>query len=117
MNRIILIIVTGMLSLVTTLSSLAQEKKAPVLGVTQPKKKRTIADFELHKIHGWDVYIEKSAKTDPQYKKSVDMINVKLGDIAKVINPEILIKLRKVKIWLNHQRCPKVLAKSWLERS
>lgn len=83
----------------SALPSLAHEKVATI---SKEEKKLTSADYEMRKIHGWTVYLENAVLKNARYQDCVDKLNADLAEIEKLINPEIVAKLKEVPIWLNN---------------
>ncbi|MGJ8657211.1 MAG: hypothetical protein ACSHX6_12240 [Akkermansiaceae bacterium] len=68
-----------------------------------PEKKQTLqsTDYSLFVIRGWSIFLEKSIHNHPRGKIAAELLDTKLAEIEKLINPEILTKLQAVPIWLN----------------
>lgn len=65
-------------------------------------KKLQTSDYELWKLRGWTIHLEKSIHTHPRGKQATQLLDTKLAEIEKIINPQILTKLKQVPIWLNN---------------
>lgn len=64
-------------------------------------KKLSAADYDVRKIRGWTLHVEKSLHGHARLKLAITLLDTKLGEIEKLINPEILPKLKTVPFWLN----------------
>jgi len=98
MKKVMFSILTSVMAFGITLPSAAHEK------VVENKvvKKLTAADYETRKMHGWTVHLEKSIKDNPKKDACIALLDAQLAEIVKLINPEVLVKLREVPIWLNN---------------
>ena len=62
----------------------------------------TSAEYDTRDIAGWSVHVERSlAGKDELGAQALELLRVKLYDIARAVAPKPLAELRKVPIWLS----------------
>ncbi len=61
----------------------------------------TASDYELRKLEGWKVWVEKSLVTHPRRGEALKLIRTKLAKIKTVVPAAAVPKLKKVPIWLS----------------
>jgi hypothetical protein len=62
------------------------------------------ADYRVQRIAGWTVHTEKSLATYSRKNEALRLLKSQLNQIARIVPPTALAKLRKVPIWvsINH---------------
>jgi len=59
------------------------------------------SDYELRKIEGWKVWVEKSLMTHSRRAEALKLIRAKLAHVKTVVPAAAVPKLKKVPIWLS----------------
>lgn len=59
------------------------------------------ADYKAQRISGWTVHIEKAFEGYDRKKEALRLLRSQLNQIARIVPPAALPKLRKVPIWLS----------------
>jgi hypothetical protein len=59
------------------------------------------ADYKAQRISGWTVHIEKAFDGYDRKKEALRLLRSQLNQIARIVPPAALPKLRKVPIWLS----------------
>lgn len=74
---------------------------AVVLLMPQKAEALSAADYKAQRISGWTVHIEKSFDAYDRKKEALRLLKSQLNQIARIVPPAALPKLRKVPIWLS----------------
>src|SRR5262245_54410140 len=83
------------------------------------------SDYESREVEGWTVRVHKKLTTDEADtgQKALELLRVKLYDVARVVPAGPLAKLREIPIWLEHDNDAKTPCAcyhpdaGWLEKN
>jgi hypothetical protein len=60
-----------------------------------------LAGYATRELEGWRVHVEARVAADPRGERALELLRVKLFDIARVVPEPALAKLREVPLWFS----------------
>lgn len=66
----------------------------------------TVEDYEVTRVEGWTVRVEKSLAGDPRRARALALLRTKLRLVARAVPRRALPKLRQVTLWVSRDVAP-----------